>query len=86
MRSINVNRLIQRECNIAADNCAVDSAVKVRNTRLRETRDKLLDITNSLGSASWLARSTTIPELQVLNNGMSCYRRASVLHGEFDVQ
>jgi hypothetical protein len=63
MRSVHEDGLIQRECNIAVDNCTVDAAIVVRNTRLRETRDELLDITNSLGSAGWLARSITIPEL-----------------------
>jgi hypothetical protein len=47
MGSINEYGLIQRECDIAADNGAVDTAVEVCNTLLRETRDELLGITNS---------------------------------------
>jgi len=62
MRSIDVYGLIQRECDIAADDRAVDSAVKVCDRRLRETGDELLDVTDSLGSAGWLARSIAVPE------------------------
>ena len=75
MRSINVYGLIQRECDVTADNSAVDSAVKVCDGCLGETGDELLHITDSLGSTGWLARSIAVPEIQVLD-GMNCYLRA----------
>jgi hypothetical protein len=62
VRSINVNGLIQRERDIAADNRAVDGAVKVCDRCLREAGDKLLDVTDSLGGSGWLARSIAVPE------------------------
>ena len=51
MGSIDVYGLIQRECDITANDRAVDSAVKVCDGHLREAGDKLLDVTDSLGSA-----------------------------------
>ena len=75
MRSIDVYGLIQWECDVAAGDRAVDRAVKVCNRHLRETGDELLDVTDSLGSTGWLARSIAVPEIQVLN-GMNCYLRA----------
>ena len=77
MRSIDVYGLIQWKCDITTDDRAIDSAVKFCDTSLRETRDELLDVTNSLGSAGWLARSIAVPEPQVLD-GMSCHLCAYV--------
>ena len=45
----------------------VDSAVKVCDRRLREAGDRLLDVTDSLGSVGWLTRARVVPELQVLD-------------------
>ena len=84
MQSIDIYGLIQRERDITADNCAIDSAVRVCDRRLRETRDELLDVTDSLGSAGWLARSIAVPEPQVLD-GMSC-RLRTYMKSRLDVQ
>ena len=73
MRSINVYGLIQRECDITANDRAVDSAVKVCDGHLREAGDELLDVADSLGSTGWLTRARAVPEAQVLD-GMSCHR------------
>ena len=75
MGSIDVYGLIQRECDITANDRAVDSAVKVCDGYLREAGDKLLDVTDSLGGAGWLTRARAVPEAQVLD-GMSCHLRA----------
>ena len=80
MRSINVYGLIQWECDITADNRAVDGSGKVCDRRMGEPGDELLDVTNPLGSAGRLARSRAIPERQVLN-AMSCdLREKSIGH------
>jgi hypothetical protein len=78
MRGVHEDGLIQRKRNIVVDNCAVDAAIVVCDTRLRETRDKFLDITNSLSSAGWLAGSRPIPKLQVLNE-IGHHRHARVV-------
>ena len=72
MRSIDVYGLIQRECDITANDRAVDSAVKVCDGHPREAGEELLDVADSLGSTGWLTRARAVPEAQVLD-GMSCH-------------
>lgn len=62
---IHEDRLTQWESNIAICDRCIRRRVMLDQRRLSEPCNKLLDIAYALCRGSWVARSHTIPELQI---------------------
>lgn len=62
MRGINIDRLVQRKRDIVAIKRAVQACRKFCERRLREARDKFLNIADALRSGGRVAGAVAIPE------------------------
>lgn len=65
MTGVNIDRLIQREGNVAGIKSGVGRAIEGGYGRLSQASEKLLDITDTLscgGSASW---AVAVPKVQI---------------------
>ena len=69
MRRIHVDRLVERERDVARVERPVCAGVERRERCLGEARDELLDVADALGSGSWVAGSVAVPELNVFGQG-----------------
>ena len=66
MSRIDIDRLVEREGDVAAVECRIRRGVVCLDGRLREARDELLDVADALGGGSWMAGSVAVPELDIL--------------------
>lgn len=71
MSGIDVDRLVHRESNVVAVQSAVRAAVEDGHRSLRQARNELLDVANTLGSSRGVSGTVDIPELEVCTCG-SC--------------